>query len=116
MPYEFYKIFHVVSLFLLMGVFTASMLIEPPKWMKIFSGILSLLIFVAGMGLIARIGISHGAGWPLWLKVKVGMWLFLAAWSPIATKRFKNNRPLAFGVFYGIVVVAAVMAVYQVGD
>lgn len=41
---------------------------------KIAVGITSFLIFVAGMGLIARIGIKHGEGFPAWILVKIGAW------------------------------------------
>jgi uncharacterized membrane protein SirB2 len=114
MSYEFYKIIHIAMAFILIAGITASFIGEgAPKSVKIGVGICSLLLFVAGMGLIARIGIGHGEGWPLWLKVKVGLWLFIAAGAPIAAKRMRNK--LALGVFLLAFIVAMVSAVLKFG-
>ena len=42
-------------------------------------GIGALLILVGGFGMLARIGMKHGEGFPGWLWVKIVVWLFLTA-------------------------------------
>ena len=37
------------------------------------------LILLGGFGMLARLGIVHGASWPGWLWVKVAVWGMLAA-------------------------------------
>ena len=44
------------------------------KWMV---GLTSFLILVAGMGLIARLGFKHNDPFPLWIKLKIGNWVFI---------------------------------------
>ena len=109
MSYEFYKVLHVFMIVLFVGSIAVQFFMETsPKSAKIISGVSSFLIFVAGMGLLARIGVSHGEGWPLWVKLKVGLWIAVAALGPILAKRLKSNRQ--FG-YYGILVLIFV-AVY----
>jgi hypothetical protein len=40
-------------------------------------GIASFLIFVAGMGLLARLGFKHVEAFPLWFKLKIGNWVII---------------------------------------
>lgn len=112
MSYEFYKVLHLVCIFLFVGAIAIQFFSDAaPKSAKIISGVTSLLIFVAGMGLIARIGISHGEGWPLWLKAKVGLWVVISALGPILAKRLKEKRQLGYYVTMLFVFAAAYVAV-----
>ena len=82
---------------------------------KILSGIASLLIFVAGMGLMARLNIDHGGGWPLWIKAKMSLWLFLAIAGPVLAKRVRFARKLTFFALFSLFVLATWFAVYKPG-
>ncbi len=64
--------------------------------LSIIGGVASLLIFVTGMGLMARLGIRHTEAWPLWIKVKMGAWLVLTVGAPVVGKR----APKLGKVFY----------------
>jgi hypothetical protein len=44
------------------------------KWLV---GLASFLIFVAGMGLIARLGFKHNEAFPLWIKLKMANWVVI---------------------------------------
>jgi hypothetical protein len=44
------------------------------KWMV---GLVSILILVAGMGLIARLGFKHNQAFPLWIKLKITNWVII---------------------------------------
>jgi len=118
LSYEFYKVLHVLMLVLFVGSIGAQFFAEKaPKSTKIISGVASLLLFVAGMGLIARIGINHGEGWPIWIKIKIGLWLAVSALGPILAKRLADagKRQAAY---YGIIVLifaAIYVAVNKVG-
>ncbi len=78
--YETYKILHLFTLLMTMAAMGA--VIAEGRWVPIKSfrvviGILSFLIFVGGMGLIARLGFKHGQSFPVWIYVKIGMWVVL---------------------------------------
>ena len=76
--YETYKslhIFFILCFFSSMGFISCSSKLIQRKLGKWMVGIASLLIFVAGMGLIARLGFKHNEAFPLWIKLKMGNWL-----------------------------------------
>ncbi|EQC46142.1 SirB2 family protein [Bacteriovorax sp. Seq25_V] len=110
LSYEFYKVLHVFCIVLFVGSMGAQFFSDSSKKsLKIISGVTSFLIFVGGMGLLARLGIKHGAGWPMWVWVKVVMWILVSALGPILAKRLKGNRALGY---YGILVLIFV-AIYS---
>ncbi len=114
MPYEVYKLLHIIFVVLFVSGAAIMLYADPvSKFWKILTGIVSFLIFVAGMGLMARLGVSHTEGWPTWIKAKVAIWLIAAAFAPIAAKRMRAHRHLAFGILMSFVSVAIWLAVFQ---
>lgn len=75
-------------------------------------GISSLLILVAGFGLMARIGVSH-QGWPLWIYLKLGIWLVLAAATPLVLKRFPRHSRLYLTLTLVFYLAASTIAVLK---
>ena len=94
LTYEFYKVLHITSIFFFIAGMSASLLMQPaPKFIKIITGIASFFILVGGMGLLARIGYTHGKGaWPAWVQAKVGIWLVLAIGVPVLSKKIKDRK------------------------
>jgi uncharacterized membrane protein SirB2 len=114
LPYEFYKFLHLVTLFIfLSGAGLGFFLENNPKWNKIITGITSVLIFVAGMGLIARIGIGHGEGWPLWINLKVAIWLFMAIGAPVLAKRARAYQTTCYFALLSLAAVAGWLATFK---
>ena len=112
--YEIYKILHIMAAFFMLAGLGVSLLHpNPPKFIKIQSGVASLVLFVAGMGLLARIGIAHGAGFPGWALAKMFFWVLLAVGAPLAAKRMKKGRATLFYVFLFIAILAAVFAILK---
>lgn len=113
MSYEFYKIIHYITLFIFVSGLSISFLVEnPPKLAKILTGISSVLILVAGMGLIAKgLNIGHGEGWPGWLHAKITIWAIVAIGGPIASKRLTSKRGLALCALLVLMFVAICLAV-----
>lgn len=115
MPYELYKMIHIGSLFFLIAFVGLQFHMDQvAKPVKIMTGIFSFLIFLGGMGMMARLGIGHGEMWPHWLIVKTVLWLCLAIGIPVFAKRLpKDIKPKAF---YGVMVIflfAAYLAIYK---
>jgi hypothetical protein len=52
-----------------------------------------LLILVAGFGMLARLGVAHGAAFPGWIWAKFGVWLVIAAWMALPYRFPRLARP-----------------------
>jgi hypothetical protein len=88
MPTEFYKLLHLLGIMLLFaslgGVAVLGLRggeereVAPlRKLLTITHGVALLVVFVAGFGLMARLGIM--TGWPTWIYIKIALWLVLGA-------------------------------------
>ena len=112
MSYEFYKVLHLAMVFIFIGsaAFQFASTVTS-KNVKIATGVTSFMILVGGMGLLARIGVSHGAGFPGWVWAKMVIWLIISAATPILAKRLVNNRQFAFIGIIGLMILAAFFAV-----
>lgn len=117
MSLQFYQILHVSSVLLLAGVTFAIFGGAPlakKKLLMALSGILSLVALVAGFGLAShKMGVvqqPNPANWPLWIWIKVFVWLWLSAMGGIAfRKRDQTKVPLILTV---VLVIAAIVTVY----
>ncbi len=113
-PYEFYKVLHICMLFILTSTL-GFIFQEHSKKKKILIGIISFMVFVAGMGLIARLGFKHSEPFPLWIKAKILCWVLLNILLIFSVKfkiQAKKIVYLASGI---LILVAIIMAVYRPG-
>lgn len=82
MSYDFYKILHVFAALLLftsLGTLAATSLSPKPKLKRlagISHGVALAVIFVAGFGLLARLGMFGAI--PMWAWFKMALWFTLA--------------------------------------
>ena len=112
--YEVYKTLHIAMALLLLGMMGASFFTaQPNKMVKIFTGVSSLFLLVAGMGLLARLGVSHTGGWPGWVKAKLAIWVFIAVSAPIVSKKVANNRSFLFLGYFILATLAGGLAVFK---
>ncbi|MBX7080441.1 MAG: hypothetical protein K1X88_14685 [Nannocystaceae bacterium] len=82
---EFYKALHLFGVFLLlcslgglaMTAFGGGRDEATRKRLTMLHGIAMLVVVVAGFGLMAKMGLM--STWPLWILVKLGIWLVLGA-------------------------------------
>ena len=113
--YEFYKIVHLAAVLTFVSMTSVYFFQEKaPKLVRVLSGIATLFILVAGMGLLARIGVSHGEPWPNWVKIKVLIWLSSGILVPVLGKRLGRFRILMFFVFLGLFILAGSLAVTKI--
>ncbi|MBI4228954.1 MAG: hypothetical protein HY693_04445 [Deltaproteobacteria bacterium] len=119
LSYETYKLIHllgVIFLFLSLGAYltlTSSKSIVSRKLIAITHGISVIVIFVAGFGLLARLGFSSFQDWPLWVWVKFIIWLILA----VIVVRIRRMRELRISLWFIIPIlgiIAAYMAIFKV--
>jgi hypothetical protein len=94
MSYQFYKVLHVVSLFLLFTSLAAAAFAPQDKrkpWVALH-GIATLIALVAGFGLLARLGLMKGM--PGWVHIKLAIWLALGVMPFILRKANHLALPL----------------------
>lgn len=83
-PYEFYKVIHFLGIFLTLfvyGAFAFQMLQQGQsefprrKWLMIGHGVGLFFVLLGGFGLLARLQV----GFPLWIWIKLTIWVLLGA-------------------------------------
>jgi hypothetical protein len=121
MPYEIYKIMHLIGLTLLLlglgGILAAFASTQSvPKKVKGLCfgahGLGLLLMLVGGFGMAARLGLVSGL--PGWIYAKLAIWLILAGMIS-AAKRKADKAPALILVFTLLVGAAAWFAIYKPG-
>ncbi len=89
MSYEFYKVFHLTGIFLLMisfgGIYVNAKNETKIKWLMAFNGIGLVIALVGGFGLMARLGMMKA--WPTWIFLKLGIWVVFAILPAIAMRK-----------------------------
>ena len=119
---NFYEILHIVGM-ALMFVAIGGVAVHAAnggtkgesstrKLVSIGHGIGALLVLVGGFGMLARLGMQHGAGFPAWLWVKIAIWLVLSAVVLIPYRKPALARPF-FVLLPLLAGVAVYMAVYK---
>ena len=82
MSYDFYKILHVFAallLFTALGTLAAAAGSAAPRLRRLAGvahGVALAIIFIAGFGLLARLGMFGAI--PVWAWIKMALWLVLA--------------------------------------
>ena len=120
--HQLYNLVHIVGLVLLMSGLGGMALqaaggtdCASGGLRKVVMGLHGLgvfLILLGGFGMLARMGIAHGARWPGWLWVKVAVWGILAAAALLPYRRPATAVPLLLllPLLGGL---AAYMAIYK---
>lgn len=122
MPYEFYKVLHLVGLFLtlsgLVGLIASYWLgpAELPKknrilWLALH-GTGLLVILVSGFGLAARL--NYFGNLPTWIYAKIGIWLVVGLIVALI-RRMKAKAPIWLTTVISLFAIAAFLAVNKVG-
>jgi len=103
-----YSLLHVLGVILLTA-FTFQAFAAPTpankKRVMMLTGILSLVVLVAGFGLLAKLGY----GFPGWIVLKLVCWLGISAMAGIAFR-----APAKAGLLTAATVVLLVIALYAV--
>ena len=113
MNYHDLKVVHIFFAFLTIALSSALFSGAEGKFKKIIYGISTLLLLVTGFTIMGRFGIKHAPPYPMWINVKIGLWLALTIATPIVVKRYPAKAKRLFWPWLAIALVATVMAVYK---
>lgn len=115
--YAFYKVVHIISalaicysIAFISGFSSGQKGTPSSKFFAIVHGLGLLALFVAGFGLLARLGLV--SGWPSWVVIKLILWVILALLFSVA-KRFSWGRPLVFALALGTMGLATFLAAFK---
>jgi len=123
MPYEFYKVLHLAGVFMvIMSTSGLAMHVANGgtkdhafhKPAMMFHGIGLLIVFVAGFGLMARLGIVSFPWYP-WLFLKIGVWLTFGGLGAVIYRKPELASKL-WWVVWLLAATAAAIAVYKPGN
>ena len=110
--YEYYKILHLLFLIVVTACLGIGYFCNPPKkWARNLGMTASFLLMVAGMGLLARL--YPGQPWPVWAKIKLGIWLVVAVSGPMLAKRLTNYKGQAFSGLMVLLFIAICLAILK---
>jgi hypothetical protein len=120
--YQFYNLVHIIGLIFLMvalGGIASSAVVAQDRFslwrrraISVFHAVGIFLMLLGGFGLLARLGVVHGAGFPGWIWVKIGIWVILgvSAFLPYRYPRTAMPLLMLLPVLGGL---AAYMAIYK---
>jgi hypothetical protein len=114
LSYQFYKTLHLIGVFMVLcslggiGLYVVNggtkNAFAQRKWLAATHGIGLLISFVAGFGLLAKLGLMSGL--PVWVILKMVIWLILGALPAIFYRKEKVGK----GFWFSIVILAAFAA------
>ncbi len=114
LSYQTYKVIHLASIFVFLTSASVLLLAKPAgKAWKIITGVSSMLILVAGFGLLARLGLTSGM--PAWAVAKLVIWLVVTGLGHMVAKRFPGAALKAYWCTVLLAILAAALAVYKPG-
>ncbi len=122
LSYQFYNTLHIVGILLLVTALGGMALHAAnggTRTTNVARGLIAalhglgaLFILVAGFGMLARLGVMHGAAFPGWVWAKLVIWALLvgAAFAPYRWPALARPMLLALPLLGGL---AAYMAIYK---
>jgi hypothetical protein len=121
MPYAVYKLMHFLGIFMLITALAATSMhvlrggsrTDNPyrRVLGAAHGIAAALILTGGFGMLARLGVMHGA-LPNWIYVKLAIWVTLAAATVVAYlgRRYAGGLLIAVPM---LAIAAGAVALYK---
>lgn len=111
MDYSVVKIVHLVSLVAVSACLGIGFFAGVPRPLaRILGMISSMLLMLSGFALISVV--VTGA-WPLWVKLKIGLWLIIAISGPVMAKRLKKCRAQGYALLVVLMIVAISLAIIK---
>jgi hypothetical protein len=121
MPYEVYKLTHLLGIFVLLITLALPVMhllrggtradVPRRRALALTHGAASFLVLLGGFGKLARLGIVHD-GLPNWILVKLTIWLVLSAALALALRTTAGARAVLVAAPL-LAFIAAATAIYK---
>lgn len=121
MSHSFYKVIHLIGIFSILLSLGGIILhtlgggtrdYRHRKLIAVLHGVGLLLIFVAGFGLMARLGLAQQGLWPTWVLIKLCIWAFMAT-APVLLYRLPKQSALWGALTLFLASLAAWTAIFK---
>lgn len=120
MSHTFYNLLHLFGIMLMLSALGAAVAgaaagDDKPRLKKLAGmahGVALLIILVGGFGLLARLGFS--SGWPLWIWLKLLIWLLFGA-ATVLVRRAGEKSGWLLVALPLLAAVSAWLALYRIG-
>ena len=120
LSHAFYNLLHLFGIMLMLSALGATVAAaaagdDRPRLKKLAGmahGVALLIILVGGFGMLARLGFS--GGWPLWVWLKLAIWLIFGAMTVVVRKAGEKAGWLLI-LLPLLAAVSAWLALYRVG-
>ncbi len=122
LSYQFYNLLHIIGLALLMvglgGLASSAAATAGDRTrggrrpIMVLHGLGLFLILLGGFGMLARLGIMHGAGFPGWIWAKLIIWVTLGGAAALPYRFPRAAAPMLL-VVPALAGLAAYMAIYK---
>lgn len=115
MSIEFYRAVHFIAIFAVIFLSGINLLSDKKsKVTKVLSAVCGVLILVAGMGLMAKMGYGKEGGWPHWIIAKIVIWLGVLSSGMFVAKRVAADKKAHFyGFMVFLLMAAALLGVFR---
>lgn len=117
-----YKVVHIIGIVMAMTAIAGAAMHalaggnrepgSPRRMLAILHGVGGALVLVGGFGMLARLGVMHGGGFPAWIWVKLVIWVLIGVAMILPYRRPALARILlvAMPLLAGL---AAYMGIYK---
>lgn len=119
--YELWKIIHIVGILTLFGslgglaaLAQAGAAKAQGKLFRILHGVALAVVLVAGFGLLSTFGLHAPGSWPVWVWIKLVVWLALGS-SLVAMRRVPGRAGTIFLILILVGAIAAWAALTKPG-
>lgn len=121
MSYQFYKLLHLLGIFSLFGALGGLAAARmgarsggagETRAFNVLHGLALAIIFIAGFGMLAKLGMGSPGTWGSWVWIKLAIWLLMGA-ALVAMKRAKGAAPTVLVFFTVLGAVSAWAALFK---
>ena len=104
---------HIISVIIFCSSLITDIVADRKILIKLTQGLFGLATLVSGGLLMQRFGLILSNSLPVWIKIKISIWLVLIIITPIVTKRFKKVSSRLVIPWFILFSIACYMSIFK---